>query len=771
VKNGGWKCRKCYLVLPAGEIRDFTDGSGQLLQSDRGVPGPRSGTKSRENEDRSFSGNGGGVYRYFTKPCFYPNQREAVDAILGALGERKIVLFEGACGTGKTLSALVPALYLAGREGKTVIIATNVHQQMLQFMEEAREIYQKTRIKVAVLKGKTLMCPHPDMDYETCNALRENTYQHMELEKEIGELEASIESLKDRYRRSPDPELREIIETLEQERREKKKTLGDVRVCHLLREVLKSGGGEFQRWLFGGVRSPEEVAAWAYQQGMCGYELLKKELKNVDLLICNYHHILDPEIRCHLLGWLEREPEDVICVFDEAHNLEDAARSHSSVTLSELTIRRGLEEAVQAPGEVRVLFQVLLDTLRETYNERFKFGERERVGDNWYDLRICNPEDRKDVFREKLARKTMEMGIDLEKTIETALKFGGKLDKLYEAEFKKGKSKIRRTPASLKVAGFLQYYLEHGQSMYHYPLLGVRRRDREIQGRIELYTCIPRNVTQPLFESIHSGVLMSATLQPFEAIKTILGIERETLELSYPTTFPQERRRTLAVAVPPLFAKDRDNPQIQQTIKKTLEDIVEATPGNVLIFFPSFQEAKQYHSRLQLDVPVYLDEVGISSSKIREEFFKTGENGGKAVLISYMWGTLTEGIDYKDGRSRAVVIVGVGYPALNDRTRAVEAAYQEAFHHGWDYAILTPTIRKIRQAMGRVIRSPTDYGARILLDARYTTNSPRRMGKYSVFKNFPPQEREEIIDVEPPNIKYALLNFFKDIEQIKKNGK
>ncbi|VVB52253.1 Uncharacterised protein [uncultured archaeon] len=60
-----------------------------------------------------------------------------------------------------------------------------------------------------------------------------------------------------------------------------------------------------------------------------------------------------------------------------------------------------------------------------------------------------------------------------------------------------------------------------------------------------------------------------------------------------------------------------------------------------------------------------------------------------------------------------------------------------------------PTIRKVRQALGRVVRSPGDYGARVLLDGRYTSTSGKRYGKYSVFKFFPEEERAEIIDVEP----------------------
>ncbi|MCK4796718.1 MAG: ATP-dependent DNA helicase, partial [Spirochaetes bacterium] len=126
---------------------------------------------------------------------------------------------------------------------------------------------------------------------------------------------------------------------------------------------------------------------------------------------------------------------------------------------------------------------------------------------------------------------------------------------------------------------------------------------------------------------------------------------------------------------------------------------------------------------------------------------------------------LTEGVDYNNGRGRTVVIVGVGYPALNDRTRAVEAAYDSEFGNGWDYAIQIPTIRKVRQALGRVVRSPNDYGARVLLDERYTASSVKKLGKYSVFNIFPEEERNEIIDVAPERVKYSLMNFFNDMKK------
>jgi DNA excision repair protein ERCC-2 len=36
------------------------------------------------------------------------------------------------------------------------------------------------------------------------------------------------------------------------------------------------------------------------------------------------------------------------------------------------------------------------------------------------------------------------------------------------------------------------------------------------------------------------------------------------------------------------------------------------------------------------------------------------------------------------------------------------------------------------------------------------------MGKYSVRGSFPLEEREELIDIDPEKLKFAMLNFYRD---------
>ncbi|SFM48073.1 ATP-dependent DNA helicase [Methanolobus profundi] len=718
-----------------------------------------------------------GYMRYFPKDTCYPNQQDAMDKIHASLINKEIILFEGACGTGKTLSALAPSLNVAKQLQKTVIIATNVHQQMVQFINEAREIKQTNELKAVVLKGKATMCPS-ETDYEECRLKRENTFELMETERELILKKQEMKSAFENYKKSKDTALIALRDALSKEldvAEEKSKELRK-RSCDYLYEVLRYDGEAFRQWLFEDVRSPEEVNEYAVQKGMCGYELLKRELKNAELVICNFHHVLNSDIFMTVLNWLEKEPQDVIVIFDEAHNIESAARSHSSITITEHTLEKAIAEIEanldQMPdGGIHNLLKMLNNVMKDIYNSRFKFGERERVGRHWYDMRISDPYERNDMVGGKFLKLAKDAGFgdepEIQKVLSEASAFGAMLDENYREQYKKGLTGVLKRSHIKYAADFLSSYLVLSNNLNYYPVLNVRRdMNDEIYGRIELFTCIPKNVTEPLFDSVFSAVLMSATLRPFDMVKSTLGISRTTCELSYATSFPEDRRLTLSVSVPPLFAKTRDDPQTLQAIEEVLFDAVEQSQGNVIIFFQSSFEARRYYSKLdsRVDAPVFLDEVGVSSQEVREDFFRVGEAGGKAVLVSYLWGTLSEGIDYRDGRGRTVIIVGVGYPALNDRMNAVESAYDHTFGYGagWEFAVQVPTIRKIRQAMGRVVRSPVDYGVRILLDGRFTTEAPRKFGKFSVFEMFPEDERDEFIDVEPEKVKYSLMNFFQD---------
>jgi DNA excision repair protein ERCC-2 len=66
--------------------------------------------------------------------------------------------------------------------------------------------------------------------------------------------------------------------------------------------------------------------------------------------------------------------------------------------------------------------------------------------------------------------------------------------------------------------------------------------------------------------------------------------------------------------------------------------------------------------------------------------------------------------------------------------------------------------------MGRVVRSPDDYGVRILMDARFQKSSVGKLGKYSIFESFPEEERAEFVDIPPAQLEEKLSLFFEEMK-------
>ncbi len=728
--------------------------------------------------------------RFFPYEEPYPNQREAMDRVANALARGQDVLFEGAPGTGKTLSALVPALEHAREHDRTVVITTNVHQQMRQFVEDARAITRTEPVRAVVFKGKSSMC-HIDVDYQECQTLRDTTREMVETEADRRELEARQRELlaESREGDAGAAAARETVMAELDELDAELETYEATNVCDHYRNNLLRDTDDFFAWLFDDVRTPDDVYEYADERELCGYELLKEGMEGVDLVVCNYHHLLDPQIREQFFRWIDRDPSEIVTVFDEAHNVEDAARDHATRTLTETTLDAALEELSESDDSRAEAAENVLSTFRDAlvaaYDDELGFGAREAVDENWKDLAIAN-EDRRDDLTLQFLREYEGAGIDVE--LELAIQLGTAIDEEYERRYREGEATSRAECRTLQAARFVSTWMDEGAELGQHPVVSVRRDGAtdEVYGRAELYTCIPRRVTRDLFDEVAASVLMSATLRPFDVTAEVLGLS-DVATLAYGMAYPEANRRTFAVDTPPLFASERGDPETQETVASVLRDAIRFTPGNTLAFFPSYGEAERYYERLGgddgLDVSgegsgvagiesatgaagdrttLYLDGSGADEERLRRRFV----DGKDGALFTSLWGTLGEGVSFDADDARTVIVVGVPYPHLSDRMEAVQDAYDRAFADrdrardpGWSYAVEIPTIRKTRQALGRVIRGPEDFGVRILADRRYTTAD---MGKYSVRGAFPPEERAELLDVDPEKLKFAMLNFYRD---------
>ncbi|MFB6206436.1 MAG: ATP-dependent DNA helicase [Haloglomus sp.] len=722
--------------------------------------------------------DGPGYLRFFPYDQPYDHQRDAMETIREALVTERDVLFEGACGTGKTLAALAPALEYGRAANKTVVITTNVHQQTRQFIQEARAINDAEPLRAVVFRGKGSMC-HIDVDYQECQALRDATREVVDQAEEVGALEQQAAELREAAGdgvsgseasapAAASGDLGEaraaVLDELSTAEDRLEEIQADANVCERYHRNLTQDTSEFYDWLYADVRTPDEIYEAAHEAGFCGYELLKEGMEGVDLVVCNYHHLLDPTIREQFFRWLDRDPEDIVAVFDEAHNIEDAARDHATRTCSEATLTSALDELdetddFRAEATERVV-RSFHDALVDTYEDGLGFGARESLDDDWMDVAIEADTGRDDLTMAFLERYE---GPGYKQDLEHALNLGKTLDQAYQEAYKEGETTTRKECQTLAAAGFIDEWMAGSGDPGTYPVVSVRRTEAGVRGRAELYTCIPRQVTEPLFDDLHASVLMSATLRPFDVQREVLGLENP-VTMAHGLQFPEERRRTFAVTTPALFASERDDPDVQSTVAGTIEDAVRFTPGNTLVFCPSYAEAERYYDRVGTDATPYLDRPGERAEELREAF-TAGDDG---VLFTSLWGTLAEGVSYDGDDARTVLVVGVPYPHLDDRMEAVEDAFAGAFggdeQQGWRYAVEIPTVRKTRQALGRVVRSPADFGVRALVDERYAASRADDLGQYSVHETFPEEEREELVDVAPEKLKFAMLNFYQSLD-------
>lgn len=99
----------------------------------------------------------------------------------------------------------------------------------------------------------------------------------------------------------------------------------------------------------------------------------------------------------------------------------------------------------------------------------------------------------------------------------------------------------------------------------------------------------------------------------------------------------------------------------------------------------------------------------------------------KLIFILYYQGKLSEGYDFPDGLCRAVFLVGIPFPPVNDIKVDQKKQYLDKINRkitGTQWYMQQAT-RSANQAIGRVIRHINDYGCIFLCDSRYNRSDQK----------------------------------------------
>ena len=145
-----------------------------------------------------------------------------------------------------------------------------------------------------------------------------------------------------------------------------------------------------------------------------------------------------------------------------------------------------------------------------------------------------------------------------------------------------------------------------------------------------------------------------------------------------------------------------------------------------MVFFPSYKMLvdvtevyeEQYGTVPNVEVLRQSPSMG---EKEREAFLEAFQADREGTLIGccVMGGIFAEGIDLVGDRLIGALIVGTGLPQISHERKILMDYYDKKGESGFDYAYRYPGMNKVLQAAGRVIRTPEDRGAVLLLDDRF----------------------------------------------------
>ena len=439
---------------------------------------------------------------------------------------------------------------------------------------------------------------------------------------------------------------------------------------------------------FDNVVAAEELVEYGRNNKICAYELNKMLVKEADIVIAPYIYIFDDFLREKFSKLYTYHFDETILIIDEAHNLPDFCRELLSFSISSRTIRAAINEA----GEYGVRdddINEALNVFKELFEKLEEEMEFSETNDALMDER-------------RLLKEFEENGIgsnELQKIAEKMIVYGDIIADIKESKNMLPRSFIR------SVGNFIMRWNEVDEKWVKI----VEKNDDLIH--IAAY-CLDASIASSIINSFYCSIHMSGTLEPMEEYVKSIGIEAVTKK--FPSPFPESNRRV--VYVEEVTTRYYMEEEMLEKIAEHLNTICNSINKNTLVLFPSYAVMERFLKKLSIEREVYMETRGERQKSIMEKLQKFKNKGG--VFLSVMGGRLAEGVDFPSEELEVVIIVGIPYPPPSAKQYALQRFYDVKYGDGWKYVMEAQAIRKIMQAVGRLIRRENDRGIAIILDER-----------------------------------------------------
>lgn len=572
-----------------------------------------------------------------------PFQKEMMDDIFSALKSRNDILLNAPTGVGKTDASISAALAFAIENGLDVLFLTpkiSQHRIALEALSGIKSQFYKD-LKFVDIVGKQKLCTNPavnllegEMFYKRCESL--------------------VKQGKCSYYK-----------------RFKEYTKGD----SVPEEISSSA--------FQGHNS---MLAAAYDIGACAYEMSMHLAKSANVIVADYSHILNPGVKVPFLKKVSHSLHDCIIIWDEAHNIIEAASSYFNNSITTRTIDLAARELAATGSSIDLdylgfslnsMAQKLLSAKGSAFVEVGMLPESI----------TSNPEIPKSL--EKAGLEYLE------------------------------KTGMKRS-AVLRIARFIESWGDADESLVRI----ISKKGGVLRLSIN---CLYPSKALNVFDDAYANVFMSATLAPLRMYSDMFGIPEASAK-HYASPFSPSNR--LAIIDDSVTTKYTSRSVDEyKRIAERVEKAASRIPGNVAVFFPSFAILENVRRYMTIKSSVQRREMRSIETERMIESLRKERNG---IMLGVMGGSLSEGVDYSGNMIKGIIIVGIPLAPPDLELSARISYLDKRFGgKGSEYGYTIPAMRRVIQAAGRAIRSESDRATIVFMDRRYKWHTYSSMIKSS----------------------------------------
>lgn len=438
-----------------------------------------------------------------------------------------------------------------------------------------------------------------------------------------------------------------------------------------------------QHWCEANIKAPElfqdgtlELARakeLGAETGVCPYTLTKACLPFAEIWIGDSNYVFSPDSRSVFMEAPGFDPARTLLIVDEAHNLPERTADSLSVEISSGDLSFAIEE------------------LREHGAPRRLLATATELG-RWID----------DLTTEQaLNSNQIYLGQDLCEDFTQQLK---------QASFNYEATAPFALQLIWKIPDLAETFSNAEQQYLHWVPEPGRLKASCLDASEWIGQCL---------REFGGTVLMSATLAPFEDYRKSCGLAKESTTIAQAHAPWRDNAYDVAIDTR-VDTSLRKRSQHYETTARTIAQLTQQSPGcPIVVFFASYQYAdniQTYLEALAPEVRVQRQPRGVDLAT-QSTFIEEGLLLADALFL-ILGSSYAEGIDQLGGRVEQIMIVGPALPEVNliQKTKMElhpSFSREDAFRDVY----IRPAMRRIHQALGRIVRAP-GQSARVLLHCK-----------------------------------------------------